>query len=217
MGEKCSVQTRKLAHLVQLVLVVPVIKLKQRLLSHNINKGNNSSSSPLFTELQIRHRTAQLAQQIANDYRGKDVIIAIVLKGAFMFAADMLRRLYDAGLTPGVDFVRARSYHNKTISNGTVEISLDLSLDVEGKSVLLVEDIIDTGVTLTYLEKHIREKGAVEVRSCVLLDKSSKRKTEFKPDYTGFVIEDLFVVGYGLDYAESFRYLPYITTVEGLD
>ncbi|MCF7809446.1 hypoxanthine phosphoribosyltransferase [bacterium] len=176
-----------------------------------------SSTSPLFTELQIRHRTAELAQQIANDYRGKDVIIAIVLKGAFMFASDLLRRLFDAGLTPGVDFLRAQSYHNKSESSGTVEVNFDLSLDVKGKSLLLVDDIIDTGLTLAHLDKHIKAKGALEVRSCVLLDKPSKRVVEYKPDYTGFIIENLFVVGYGLDYAESFRYLPYITIVDVSD
>jgi len=206
-----------LALLVQALHVAPVIKQKHRILSQNINNKNNSSSSPLFTELQIHHRTAQLAQQIADDYLHKDVIVVIVLKGAFMFAADLLRRLYDNGLTPGVDFIKAQSYFDKSESSGTVELTFDLSLDIKGKSILLVDDIIDTGLTLAYLKQHLTAKGAGEVRSCVLLDKPSKRENEFKLDYTGFIIPNLFVVGYGLDYAESFRYLPYITTVEGLD
>jgi len=134
-----------------------------------------------------------------------------------MFAADLLRRLYDTGLTPGVDFIKAQSYFDKSESSGTVEITFDLSLDIKGKSILLVDDIIDTGLTLAHLKQHLTTKGAGEVRSCVLLDKPSRRGNEFQPDYTGFIIPNLFVVGYGLDYAESFRYLPYITTVEGLD
>ncbi len=185
----------------------------------NSNKSeilNTGSFKPLFTELQIRHRTAQLAGQIAEDYRGKDIVAVIVLKGAFMFAADLLRRLYDMGLNPDVDFIRAASYGDSSKSSSRIEISLDVSSELKDRSVLIMDDIIDTGRTLAHLHEHLAAKGADVIRSCVLLDKPSRREVEFQPDYTGFEIPDVFVVGYGMDYAERYRYLPFITTVEFL-
>lgn len=168
----------------------------------------------LYSELQIRHRTNQLAGQIARDYRDKDIVAVIVLKGAFMFAADLLRRLYDQDLNPDVDFVRAASYGDSDTSRGHVEISLDVSIDLKDRLVLIVDDITDTGRTLAHLSKHLTEKGARAVKSCVLLNKSSRREMEFRPDYSGFEVPDVFVIGYGMDYAERYRYLPFTAALE---
>lgn len=169
---------------------------------------------PYISELNIHLRTANLAARIAADFAGREMATIIVLKGAFVFASDLLRRLAIQGLTPAVDFLRAASYGESDQSSGKVSLQLDLSLDLRGKDVLLIDDICDTGLTLGYLVEHIYRKQPSSVRTCVLVDKPSRRETEFTPDYIGFEIPNMFVVGYGLDYAEEFRCLPYIASLE---
>lgn len=175
---------------------------------------DSGSFKLLITELQIRHRTKQLALRISDDYRGKDLVIVSILKGAFMFAADLLRRLYYLGIEPDLDFMRVFSYGTGDKSGGRIEIKLDVSLELKDRSVLVVDDIVDSGRTLLYTKEHILAMGAKEVKSCVLLDKPSRRECDFNPDYVGFIIPDKFVVGYGMDYAERYRYLPFITVVD---
>ncbi|MDP8227878.1 MAG: hypoxanthine phosphoribosyltransferase [Candidatus Electryoneaceae bacterium] len=171
--------------------------------------------TPLITEIEIRLRIAQLAKQIAEDYAGTDLIVISIMKGSFMFAADLLRRLYDLGAQPEADFIRAASYGYRSHSSGRVEIGLDIDIPVEGRDVLLLDDISDTGRTMTHLLDHFSNKKTVgNIRTCVLLDKPSRREVEFVPDYVGFEIPDLFIVGYGTDYNERYRSLPFIAVVK---
>jgi hypoxanthine phosphoribosyltransferase len=170
--------------------------------------------TPLITEIEIRRRTDQLARSIAADANGKPLVVILVLKGSLIFGADLLRRLFDYGVMPQVDFIRAASYGSGDVSSGRVSLQLDASLDLSEKDVILLDDITDTGLTLEHLVNHLKRKGAGRVRTCVLLDKPARRVNGFAPDLVGFEIPDRFVVGYGLDYAEEFRNLPFITTLE---
>ncbi len=171
-------------------------------------------TKPLISELEIRYRTARMAAEIASDYRDRPLVIVAVLKGSFVFAADLMRRLYEQFLTPDLDFIRAASYGDGDRSSGKVSLQLDVSLALSGKDVLLVDDIADSGLTLSHLVAHLRCKGVASLKTCVLLDKPSRRETSFTPDYIGFTIPNLFVVGYGIDFAEHYRYLPYIASLE---
>jgi len=170
--------------------------------------------TPLISELQIHLRTAQIAEQIVRDCQVREMAVVVVLKGAFVFAADLLRRLAEQGMSLEVDFLRAASYGENDRSAGKVSLQLDVSIDLVGKQVLLIDDICDTGLTLTNLVAHLKRKGTTNIKTCVLLDKPDRRQAVFNPDYSGFIIPDRFVVGYGLDYAEQFRCLPYIASIE---
>jgi len=165
----------------------------------------------LISELEIQRRIVQLAQRIAKDYDGQEFVIVAVLKGAFMFAADLVRLLTKQGSKAEIDFICAASYGSDVQSSGDVQIKLDVEVTIKEKHILIVDDIIDTGYTLSKIYKYLLKKGAVDVRTCVLLDKPSHREVEFKPEYIGFEIPDYFVIGYGLDCAERGRCLPYIT------
>ncbi|EOY16893.1 Phosphoribosyltransferase domain - like 10 [Theobroma cacao] len=168
----------------------------------------------LWTEDQIQDRVAQIASQITHDFRAAPhpPLIVGVATGAFLFLADLVRRIH---LPISVDLVRAQSYGFATLSNGAPTISLDLKLDVKGKHVVLVEDIVDTGCTLSYLIGHLESKGASSVSVCTFLDKPARRKVDIElvgdgKFYKGFECPDYFVVGYGMDFAELYRNLPYV-------
>ncbi len=163
----------------------------------------------LLSEEQIRTRVAELAAQITEDYKDKNPVIICILKGAVMFYSD-LTRLIDTHIS--MDFMAVSSYRNGTHSSGEVEIRKDLSQPVDGRHVIIVEDIVDTGNTLTYLTKVLASRGCASVKIATLLDKPSRRApgVTLQADYSGFVVENEFVVGYGLDYAEQYRNLPYI-------
>ncbi|MBF0162015.1 MAG: hypoxanthine phosphoribosyltransferase [Magnetococcales bacterium] len=165
--------------------------------------------TPLITEEQIRARVVALAAEIAPRLLPGTVVVAL-LKGAFVFAADLLRELARHNLDLNLDFMVLSSYGNDTRSSGRVLINLDCQKLVENRDVLLLDDILDSGNTLTFAVNHMRFKGAERISTCVLLDKPSRRQTYFQADFVGFTIEDLFVVGYGIDYAERFRELPFI-------
>jgi hypoxanthine phosphoribosyltransferase len=159
----------------------------------------------LFSEETIRKRVDELARQISADYAGKgEVLLVGVLKGAFIFLSDLSRRLT---IPRRVDFLAVSSYGDKTVSSGHVRLVLDLRGDITGRHVLIVEDIVDTGTTLAYLLELLRVRGPASLKTCSLL---RKPKGGPKVDYTGFEVEDDWIVGYGLDYAESFRTLPFI-------
>jgi hypoxanthine phosphoribosyltransferase len=166
----------------------------------------------LFDAPAIARRVDALARRIAADMPG-EFLVVVVLKGSFVFAADLIRALESAGAAARVDFVTLASYGAGTESAGAVALVRDLSEDVAGQRVLLVDDIIDTGRTLKFAREELVRRGAVEVRSCVLLDKAARRMVAFAPDYVGFEIADRFVVGYGLDLAHRYRGLPYIGVV----
>jgi len=159
----------------------------------------------LIPKEKIEHRVQQLAEQISRDYQDSRLVCIGVLKGAFVFLADLLRRL---SITPMVDFIQISSYGAATSSSGSCTIVKPLGCDLTSKDVLIVEDIIDTGTTFRYLGDHIRSKHPRSVKICALLDKQYRRTHDVAPDYCGFVINDEFVVGYGLDCGEAYRWLP---------
>lgn len=165
----------------------------------------------LFSEEEIKNKTKELAEQIEKDFNGEDIFVIGVLKGSFVFVADLIRNFKS---NVELDFMSLSSYGMSTKSTGVVKITKDLDLDIEGKNVLVVEDIIDTGLTMKYLKEYLKNKGCKSVRICTLLDKPGKRNGEILAEYVGFSIEDLFVVGYGIDCKEMYRNLPYIGYVE---
>jgi hypoxanthine phosphoribosyltransferase len=154
----------------------------------------------------LAQKVAGVAQQISNDYRSGDVIAVGVLKGAFVFMADMVRQLTLNSLK--IDFVRVASYGIDTQTSGDVKILCDLQTDIQGKDVLIVEDIVDSGLTLKYLYHHLNKQRPGSIKICALIDKTGRRQTDLKPDYVCCQIDHGFLVGYGLDYAESYRNLP---------
>ena len=158
----------------------------------------------------IQDRVRALGAEIRRDHPG-DLHLVCVLKGAFMFLADLLRALPD---TTTIDFVAISSYGKSTRSSGEVRLLKDLDTGLEGRNVVIIEDIVDTGLTLTYLQDILRARGPKTLRTACLLSKPSRRQVDVKVDYVGFTIEDKFVVGYGLDYAEKYRSLPFIGLVE---
>ena len=161
----------------------------------------------LFTEEQLARRVGELAHQITQDYQGREIVLISVLRGSFVFMADLCRRI---DLPCTVDFMSVSSYGTGTSSSGQVQITKDLSGNIEGKDILVVEDILDSGNTLSYLLRVLEQRGPASVRLCTLLDKPDRRVKPVEVHYSGFTIPDAFVVGYGLDYAEHYRNLPYI-------
>jgi hypoxanthine phosphoribosyltransferase len=161
----------------------------------------------LIDEKTIARKVAELAKAISRDYSGKDLLIIGVLKGAFVFLSDLLRQM---SISPGIDFVAIESYTQGTESSGVVRVLKDLDENAEGRHLLIVEDIVDTGLTLDYLVDNMRNRKAASVKVCALLHKPERLKVEVKIDYKGFTIPDKFVVGYGLDYAQRYRELPFV-------
>ena len=165
----------------------------------------------LLSEEEIKAKVKELAKRIEKDYEGQDVLLVGILKGASVFVADLMREIK---LDVNIDFMSVSSYGSGTVSSGTVKILKDLDVDIEGKNVLIVEDIIDSGLTLSNLTRELQARGPKALKICTLLDKPERRKADIPVDYVGFVIEDKFIVGYGIDYAEKYRNLPYIGIVE---
>ena len=161
----------------------------------------------LITSEAIRERTAELGAEISRDYAGKDVLLVCVLKGAMVFMADLIRHIT---IPVCIDTIAVSSYGAATVSSGVVRIVKDLDAPVADKHVLVVEDIVDSGLTLSYLRNYLFNRKPASVRICTLLDKPERREVSITPDYCGFVIPNHFVVGYGLDYQERYRNLPFI-------
>ena len=161
----------------------------------------------LLTGDEIAARVADLGAQLAADYAGRTPVLVSVLKGSIVFLADLIRAM-DVPLN--VDLMELSSYGSATESSGQVRILKDLSSSIEGRDVVVVEDIIDTGLTLNYLLRYLAERHPASVRVCCLLDKPARRLAEIEIDYRGFTIPDRFVIGYGLDYDERYRNLPYV-------
>ncbi|HIW94431.1 MAG TPA: hypoxanthine phosphoribosyltransferase [Candidatus Flavonifractor merdipullorum] len=161
----------------------------------------------LFSEEQLAQRVAEIAAQIDKDYAGKEPLLVSVLRGSFVFMADLVRQIT---VPCTVDFMAVSSYGSGTTSSGQVKIVKDLSETIEGKDVIVVEDILDSGNTLSYLLKLLEARRPASIRLCTLLDKPERRTKPVEVQYSGFTIPDEFVVGYGLDYDERYRNLPYI-------
>lgn len=168
----------------------------------------------MITEEQLEKRVAELAEELNKYYGDREVIVIGILKGCFVFMADLVKRLTcDAR----VYFMEISSYKLGTVSSGKITIKKDLDVDIEGKDVLIAEDIIDSGNTLSQLTELLKKRNPKSIKVCALLSKPARREVEFEADYTGFEIEDKFIIGYGLDCGERFRQLPYIAEVEIYD
>ena len=161
----------------------------------------------LFTEEQLKTRVNEIAKEIEKDYEGKEIMLISVLRGSFVFMADLCRCI---DLPCTLDFMSVSSYGKGTSSSGQVQITKDLSSDISGQHIIVVEDILDSGNTLSYLLKLLEQRNPASIRLCTLLDKPERRVKHVDVHYSGFSIPDAFVVGYGLDYAEQYRNLPYI-------
>jgi len=165
----------------------------------------------MLTEQEVNDRIKKIGEQISKDYAGKSVHLVCVLKGGSFFMCELAKRIT---VPVTLDFMSASSYGSSTKSSGVVKIVKDLDEPLKDKNVLVVEDIVDSGRTLSYLLKMLGDRGPASVKLCTLLDKPERRVTDVKVDYTGFEIPDEFVVGYGLDYDQRYRNLPYIGVVE---
>ncbi len=167
----------------------------------------NDIQEVLFSEQQLADKVAELGARISADYEGKNPLVVSVLKGSYVFMADLTRKIT---IPCNVDFMAVSSYGAGTKTTGEVQIIKDIGSKIDGRHLIIVEDILDSGVTLSFLMKILKARGAASIRLCTLLSKPERRKVDVPVDYLGFEIPDAFVVGYGLDYAEKYRNLPYI-------
>jgi len=167
----------------------------------------------LISEEELQKKIAELGATIRKDYDGKEILLVCVLRGSIMFAADLSRHL-DAATTE-LEFIEASSYGDGTVSSGNIRITKDIGCDIKGKNILIVEDIIDTGLTLSFIIEHLAKKEPKSLKVCTLLDKPTRRKVNnINVDYCGFVIPNEFVVGYGLDFGQKYRNLNFIGFIE---
>ncbi|ABZ82683.1 hypoxanthine phosphoribosyltransferase [Heliomicrobium modesticaldum Ice1] len=165
----------------------------------------------LVSEEDIRVKVKELGERISKDYQDKDLLVVGILKGALVFMADLIRAIH---IPIEIDFMAVSSYGAGAKSSGAVRILKDLDRAIENRHILIVEDIVDTGLTLNYLMDNLKSRGAASVKVCTALDKPSRRKTLVTPDYNGFTIPDEFVIGYGLDYAEQYRHFPFVAVLK---
>ena len=167
----------------------------------------------LFSQDAINQRITELAADISRDYAGKELVVVGVLKGAFIFMADLVRRLHTSCV---IDFARVASYGSGSTSSGQIVITKDIEIQIKGRDVIIVEDIVDTGLTLSHLVRVFKEREPHSLKVCAFMDKRLRRKVAFEADYVGFTIDDGFVVGYGLDFNERARYFPDVYIVTNL-
>lgn len=165
----------------------------------------------LFSREEIYSKVKELGAIISEDYKDKDLVVISLLRGSFIFTADLVREL---SIPVNVDFITTASYGHEETSTGNVDIVHDLRTDVKGKDVLIVDDIIDSGFTLQKVAEHLKRKDINSLKICVMLDKPTRRKVDLEPDYVGFSIPDVFIVGYGLNYGDHYRNIPYIFTFD---
>ncbi|NLY45089.1 MAG: hypoxanthine phosphoribosyltransferase [Tissierella sp.] len=172
---------------------------------------SNKRQKTLFSREEIAERVRELGIEISKDYKEKDLVVVSLLRGSFVFTSDLVREL---SIPVEVDFMTTSSYGHSEESSGLVDIVHDLRTDIEGKDVLIVDDIMDSGFTLENVVKHLEKKSPKSIKISVMLDKPSRRKVNLSPDYVGFAIPDVFIVGYGLNYGDFYRNIPYIFTFE---
>ena len=165
----------------------------------------------LFTQEEIINRAKELAEQINRDYKNEELIVIGTLKGSVFWMCDLLKFLT---VDTSIDFIKASSYGSSKTSSGVVNIKMDTDFNLYKKNVLIVEDIVDTGTTLNFLVKKLQERNPKSIKVCTMLDKPDRRTNNFKADYIGFTVENLFIVGYGLDYDQKYRNLPYISYLQ---
>lgn len=162
----------------------------------------------LINEKKLQKRISELGKKITEDYKNKEIVIICILRGAVYFATDLSKHIKSNSLL--MEFMQVSSYGNSQETTGELKIKKDLEIDIKGKNVLIVEDIIDSGITMTTLKQYLLEKEPESLKICTLLDKKERRKVEIEADYVGFEIPNKFILGYGLDYEEYYRNLPYI-------
>lgn len=172
---------------------------------------NETVGTVLITQEQINDKAAEIGRRIEEDFKGEPIVLVGILRGAVLWMADIMKNV---NLDMVIDFMSVSSYGSSTKSSGIVRIIKDLDTDIEGKNVIIVEDIVDSGRTLSYLKTYFENRDAKSVKICTLLDKPSGRKVEIDVDYIGFTVDDIFIVGYGLDYDQKYRNLPYISYLE---
>ena len=165
----------------------------------------------MITQQQINERAAEIGRQIEEDFKGEPIVLVGILRGAVMWMVDVMK---NTNLEMTIDFMAVSSYGSGKKSSGVVKINKDLDTDIEGKNVIIVEDIVDSGYTLNYLKGYFESRAAKEVKICTLLDKPEGRKVDIDVDYIGFTVDDRFIIGYGLDYDQKYRNLPYISFLE---
>lgn len=168
----------------------------------------------LCSEEDLNKRIKELGAQITEDYKDKNLMVISLLRGSFVFCADLVRAI---DLKAKIDFMTTQSYGDGFSTSGNVEVVNDIKGSLEGYDVLVVDDITDSALTMDYVIRHLKEKNPKSIKSCVLLDKPSRRRVELVPDYCGFTIEDKFVVGYGLNYGDHYRNIPYVFVVTDKD
>lgn len=168
----------------------------------------------LCSEEQIATRLKELGAQLSEDYKGKKLLVVSLLKGSFIFCADLVRNIT---VPVKIEFMTTSSYGHGEESSGKINVVADINADLEGYDVLVVDDITDTALTMSHVMNHLKAKNPASIKCCVLLDKPSRRKVELVPDYCGFTIEDKFVVGYGLNYGDYYRNIPYVFNVTNED
>ena len=173
--------------------------------------SNSTIGTVLITEEQIQEKAKEIGAQITRDYAGKEIILIGILRGAVPWMAEVMKRVE---LDMVIDFIAVSSYGAATKSSGVVKINKDLDVNIDGRDIIIVEDIVDSGVTLSFLEGYLQSRGAASIKCCSLLDKPEGRRVDIKADYVGFTVDDRFIVGYGLDYDQRYRNLPYITWLE---
>ncbi len=167
----------------------------------------------LFDEAAVGGRVRDLAREVAETFP-KEFTVVGLLKGSFIFVADLVRALHPLGLAPRVEFVRLSSYGGERESSGEIQLVGDVPAGIDGRQVLLVDDIVDTGHTFAFAKSLLLENGAERIVTCALVDKPSRRQADVTADLVGFTVPDVFIVGYGIDYAEQYRHLPYLGTVD---
>ncbi len=165
----------------------------------------------LISQKEIEQKVNELGKQISGDYQGKELLLVCVLKGSIIFISDLMRAI---SIPVIFDTIAVSSYGDQTKSSGVVRLIKDLDEDITDKHVLIVEDIVDSGLTVQYLKKMLEQRGPLSVKVCTLLDKRERRVHDQRPDYFGFIIPDEFVVGYGMDYDEKYRQLPYVGVLD---
>jgi hypoxanthine phosphoribosyltransferase len=170
--------------------------------------------NPLLSQEQIASIVQGLANQISKDYAGKELVLVCILKGAFMFLSDLIRHLR---IPVQVDFVRLASYGSGMKTSGKIEVTKDIEIPIEKKDVLIIEDIIDSGRTLQFLKDRLALSGPRSIKVCALLDKKARREVDMEADYLGTEVDDIFIVGYGIDFNENYRHLPEIYYVTPMD
>ena len=171
----------------------------------------NNKIKVLLSEEEVDARIAELGAQISKEYEGEEIFMICTLKGACFFACELAKRIT---VPVALDFMSVSDYGNGSVSSGKIIMKKDLEESIVGKNVIVVEDIVDTGRTLSYLMDNLKQRGPKSLKLCAMLDKPDRRVVDIKADYTGFEIPDLFVIGYGLDYAQRYRNLPYIGVLE---